>query len=277
MAAQGHLGPAIEPMMTTLEVVDGRAEIRLAYFPIYPSTNLAAVYAYSSTEQSPQNEPHGRWPYEGVGTTFPEAYGWVKLSIPLPAALPAKVAIQLAGEWGDGYVRTPARISWENGEPQFVPSEWGTVVTLSSESVALGAPSIQSSAVEYKHTEGGWAYRFAVTLGGDVLSQPQYGGSDIYVRFADESEPSDASGWALLRGIAEHRPGIRPRSIVRGSRSRQARRFSSGCGLSRATAPAWAGRGVMWPGRTPASPAWGCCAGHGAYLELHRAAQRLLG
>ena len=210
MAAQGHLGPAIEPMMTTLEVVDGRAEIRLAYFPIYPSTNLAAVYAYSSTEQSPQNEPHGRWPYEGVGTTFPEAYGWVKLSIPLPAALPAKVAIQLAGEWGDGYVRTPARISWENGEPQFVPSEWGTVVTLSSESVALGAPSIQSSAVEYKHTEGGWAYRFAVTLGGDVLSQPQYGGSDIYVRFADESEPSDASGWALLRGIAEHRPGDSP-------------------------------------------------------------------
>jgi phage-related protein len=206
-AAAGHLGPAIEPTMTTIEVVHGKAEIRLAYFPVYPSIDLRAVHVYTSTEQSPQNEPHGRWPYEGGGTTFPDAYGWVKVAVPLPTVLPAKLAVQLAGEWGDGYTRAPARILWDNGEPQNVPADWGTVVTLSGESVTLGAPSIQSAAVEYKRTEGGWAYRFAVTLAGSVLSQPQYGGSDVYVRFAGDAEPSEPSGWAQLRGIVQHRPG----------------------------------------------------------------------
>jgi len=201
------MDPVIEESLTQIEAVGDDVRIRLAYHPVWPSLDLAAVHLYSSTEAEPDNLPHGRFPYEGVGQTLPEAYGYAVARVRKPATLPAKVALQIAGEWANGETRKPQRVEWVNGTPQNVPSGWGTVVEVTAESLSLGEPQIAEASVEYREAEGGWAYRMAFTLAGAVISQPQYRGADVYVRFADEPEPATDDGWYALRQVASHEPG----------------------------------------------------------------------
>lgn len=202
-AAVGHLGPAIVGTEVTVDSSTGLAAIRISFNAIYPSLNLDGVWLYTSTQQEPDWRPHGRWPYIPPGPSRAVA------TLPVPTA-PTVVACLLQGEWADGYRRPIQPLTWgSNGQPVDLPG-WGVVVTVSPESVGLGYVSISAASVEFRQLEGGWSYRFVVTLAGDALSSPVYAGTTVYVRMSDDPEPQSAADWVTLREVAEHRRGDPP-------------------------------------------------------------------
>jgi len=69
------------------------------------------------------------------------------------------------------------------------------------------AAEIQSASMEYRDIESGWAYRIAITLGGAALTNIDYGGTDVWLRFADEPAPPQDEGWTALRHVAVHHAG----------------------------------------------------------------------
>lgn len=199
-AAVGHLGPAIEGVEVAVDSSTGLAAIRINFNAIYPSLNLDGVWLYTSTQQDPEWRPHGRWPYIPPGPSRAVA------TLPIPTA-PTVVACLLQGEWADGYRRPIQPLTWgSDGQPVDLPS-WGVTVTLTPETVGLGYVVIDSAAVEFRQLEGGWSYRFVVSLSGDAISSPVYAGTAIYVRMSDDPEPQSASDWLTLRQVAEHRRG----------------------------------------------------------------------
>lgn len=199
-AAMGRLGPAILGVTVATDAATRTASIRIDYNAIYPSLSLQAANLYTVTQADPQPRPHGRWPYVAPGP------GRAVATLPLPPA-PLKAVAILAGEWPDGYIRPLPTIVWdENGDPANLP-EWAAVVLLSPETITLGEVSVVASHVEFRQLEGGWSYRIAITLGGDGLLSPEYGGTSLYARFSDDPEPQSAADWLALRATAEHRPG----------------------------------------------------------------------
>lgn len=204
-----YVHPAIVPEYTTMEMAGGQVRIRAGWHPVFPSVSVSGVSCFTSTAADQQNRPHGYFPYEAAPEApLPLNLGWVEARIDTPAELPARVALQIAARYSDGYEHSPVKMLWDqDGNPLTVPSPHGIALTITAESLSLAAPSITAASVEYRQTEAGWSYRFAVTLAGDVLAQPQYGGADVYVRFEDEPEPPDPSGWSQFRLIAQHRPG----------------------------------------------------------------------